>query len=315
MKVLVTGGAGFIGSHIVDCLIRDKYEVLVVDNLSTGKEENINTSSVFYRVDILDYASLEAVFQLEHPNYVIHQAAQINVHNSILNPSSDAATNILGTINLLRCCVKFHVEKIVYASSAAVYGNPAYLGIDEEHPLRPLSFYGVSKLTPEQYLKSFSDLFQLKYTILRYANVYGIRQDPKGEGGVVSIFTDRLLQRKQPVIFGDGTQTRDFIYVEDVALANLAALHLGDGQIFNISTNQATEVIKLLERMNEICGTEIKPVYLEAKPGEIKTCYLNNNKARQLLSWKPDFSLTEGLELTLDYYSQMYSVKKGDLHA
>lgn len=307
MKVLVTGGAGFIGSHIVDYLIKDNYQAVIVDNLSTGKEENINTSSIFYRADISNYEELEHIFLREKPNYVIHQAAQINVQNSILNPSFDAEMNILGSINLLRCCIKFHTEKIVYASSAAVYGSPIYLGVNEEHPLEPLSFYGVSKLTSEHYIKLFADLFQLKYTILRYGNVYGIRQDPRGEGGVVSIFLDKLLQRKQPAIFGDGDQSRDFVYVEDIAKANLAALQAGDGQIINISRNQPTAVRKLLEMMNEICDTRIEPIYLEPKPGDIFTCYLENSKAQRLLGWKPSYSLTEGLRLTLEYYRQIYS--------
>ena len=306
MKVLVTGGAGFIGSHIVDHLIKNKHEAVVVDNLSTGKEENINSSSVFYRVDITDYKSLEKVFRREKPDYVMHHAAQINIQNSIINPSFDADTNIIGTINLLRCCVKFETKKIIYASSAAVYGDPIYLGVDEEHPVQPLSFYGISKQTPEHYIKVFSELYDLNYTILRYSNAYGIRQDPKGEGGVVSIFVDKLLNKEQPVIFGDGLQTRDFVYVEDIALANLAAIHSGDGEIINISINQPTSLIELLKMMNEICGTNLMPIYTEAKQGDIKTSYLDNGKARQILSWEPLYSLHEGLRLTMEFYRKLY---------
>ncbi|MDR3587309.1 MAG: NAD-dependent epimerase/dehydratase family protein [Desulfosporosinus sp.] len=309
MKILVTGGAGFIGSHIVDHLIMNKYEVAVLDNLITGKEENINPSSAFYRVDISDYKSLEKVFKIENPHCVIHHAAQTNVQQSIVNPIFDAETNILGTINLLRCCVKFETEKIVYASSAAVYGNPIYLGITEEHTIEPLSFYGSSKQTPEQYIKIYSDLYNLDYTILRYANAYGIRQDPKGEGGVVSIFLDKLLDQKQPVIFGDGTQTRDFIYVEDIALANMAAIHLGSRQIVNISTNQPTSLLTLLDMMNEICGTKISPIFMDAKQGDIKTSYLNNRKASQFLSWEPLYSLCQGLRFTAEYYRHLYSTQ------
>lgn len=307
MKVLVTGGAGFIGSHIVDHLIKNKHEAVIIDNMSTGKEENINPSSVFYRVDIMDYKSLEKVFNDEKPDYVIHHAAQINIQNSILDPTFDAEINIVGTINLLRCCVKFDTKKIIYASSAAVYGNPVYLGIDEEHPVKPLSFYGISKHTPEHYFEAFSDLYNLKFTILRYSNAYGIRQDPKGEGGVVSIFVDKLLTNKTPVIFGDGTQTRDFIYVEDIALANLAAIHSGDGEIVNISINQPTSLIELLKMMNEICGTSINPIHTEAKQGDIKTSYLINSKAKQILSWEPIYSLHEGLRLTMEYYRKLYA--------
>lgn len=306
MKVLVTGGAGFIGSHIVDHLIKNKHEVVVVDNLTTGKEVNINSSSVFYRVDITDYESLEEVFNVEKPDYVMHHAAQVNIQNSIINPTFDADINIIGTINLLRCCVKFDTKKIIYASSAAVYGNPIYLGIDEDHSVQPLSFYGISKHTPEHYIKVFSELYNLKYTILRYSNAYGIRQDPKGEGGVVSIFVDKLLNKEQPIIFGDGLQTRDFVYVEDIALANLSAIHSGDGEIVNISINHPTSLIELLKMMNEICGTNIKPIYTEAKQGDIKESYLDNGKARRILSWEPIYSLHEGLRLTMEFYRKLY---------
>ena len=307
MKVLVTGGAGFIGSHIVDHLIKNKHEAVIVDNMSTGKEENINRSSVLYRVDITDYQSLEKVFNDERPDYVIHHAAQINIQNSIINPTFDAEINIIGTINLLSCCVKFETKKIIYASSAAVYGNPVYLGVDEEHPVNPLSFYGISKHTPEHYIEAFSELYNLNYTILRYSNAYGIRQDPKGEGGVVSIFVDKLLTNENPVIFGDGKQTRDFVYVEDLALANLAAIHSGDGEIVNISINQPTSLIELLKIMNEIAGTNIKPIHTEAKQGDIKTSYLTNSKAKQVLSWEPLYSLHEGLRLTMEYYRKLYA--------
>lgn len=306
MKVLVTGGAGFIGSHIVDYLIKNKHEAVVVDNLSTGKEENINAASVFYRVDITDYKSLEKVFIIEKPDYIMHLAAQISIQNSIINPAFDADTNIIGTINLLLCCVKFETKKIIYASTAAVYGNPIYLGVNEEHPVQPLSFYGISKQTSEYYIKVFAEFYNVKYTILRYSNAYGIRQDPKGEGGVVSIFVDKLLNKEQPVIFGDGLQTRDFVYVEDIALANLAAIHSGDGETVNISINQPTSLIELLKMMNEICGTNVKPICTEAKRGDIKTSYLDNGKARQILSWEPIFSLQEGLRLTMEFYSKSY---------
>lgn len=302
----MTGGAGFIGSHIVDYLIKNKYKVVVVDNLSTGKEENINDLAVFYKVDITDFKGLENVFNVERPDYVMHHAAQISIQNSITNPILDADTNIIGTVNLLRCCVEFNAKKIIYASSAAVYGNPLYLGIDEDHSLKPLSFYGISKLTPENYIKVFCDLYDLKYSILRYSNVYGIRQDPKGEGGVVSIFVDKLLNKQQPLIFGDGLQTRDFVYVEDIALANLASMHSGDGETINISVNKPTSLIELLKIMNEFCGTNIKPIYTEARPGDIKTSYLDNRKARKILSWKPIYSLQEGIRLTMEFYRKLY---------
>ncbi|GAB6117189.1 hypothetical protein JCM16816_07860 [Thermoanaerobacter brockii subsp. lactiethylicus] len=201
MKALVTGGAGFIGSNIVDLLIENGYEVVIVDNLSTGKEEFINKKAIFYKKDIID-EDLCKIFEKEKPDYVIHQAAQIDVQKSIDNPVFDAKINVLGTVNLLECCRKSGVKKVIYASSAAVYGNPEYLPIDEVHKINPISYYGISKHTPEHYFVVYRQLYGLKYTILRYANVYGIRQDPKGEGGVISIFLDKMLKGERPIIFG-----------------------------------------------------------------------------------------------------------------
>ncbi len=303
MKVLVTGGAGFVASHIVDLLLENTHEVVVVDNLSTGKKENLNPLSKFYNEDIIS-SNLEQIFQNERPDFVIHHAEQIDVQTSIREPLFDAQANILGTINLLQCCVKYGVLKVVYASSAAVYGNPEYLGVDELHPLKPMSGYGISKHTPEHYLQVYAELSRLKFTVLRYANIYGPRQDPRGEGGVVAIFTHRLLNGVQPVIFGDGKQTRDFIYVKDIALANLAALQQGDNAIYNISCNHATDVNSLLAAMQTICGTQLSPEYQAARHGDILHSYLDNRKAAQGLGWQPRFTLEQGLQETISYYSK-----------
>ncbi len=301
MKVLVTGGAGFIGSHIVDKLIDNNYEVVVVDNLSTGNINNINPTAKFYNLDIL-HPDFETVFIEEHPYIVIHHAAQIDIQTSLKNPAFDAEVNILGTIRLLDYCTKYKVQKIIYASSAAVYGDPRYLGVDEKHPVAPISFYGVSKHTPEHYIKVFCHLTNMSYTILRYANVYGPRQDPKGEGGVVSIFTDKLLNNQAPVIFGDGEQTRDFIYVKDIATANLQALKRGNNEIMNISCNTQTTVNKLFSAMQKIVGKGTKPVFKDPRPGDIIHSYLDNTKAKKLLEWNPKFDLHEGLKETIEYY-------------
>ena len=305
MKILVTGGAGFIGSHIVDLLIENGYEVVIVDNLSTGKEEFINKKAIFYKKDITD-DDLYEIFEKEKPDYVVHQAAQIDVQRSIDDPVFDAKVNVLGTVNLLECCRKSGVKKIVYASSAAVYGNPEYLPIDEVHKINPISYYGISKHTAEHYFEVYSQLYDLKYTILRYANVYGIRQDPKGEGGVISIFVDKILKDERPIIFGDGNQTRDFVYVKDVAKANLLALEKGDSEVVNISTNKATSINKLVELMNEIMNTSLEPIYAEPRKGDIVHSYLDNKKALEVLGWKPEYSLKDGLRETIECYRVKY---------
>ncbi len=301
--VLVTGGAGFIGSHIVDMLIEQGAEVVVIDNLSTGKEENLHPEAEFYQRDIRD--DLSDIFALGI-DYVIHQAAQIDVQSSLEEPTLDSEINITGSVNLFQHCVEADVQKVVYASSAAVYGPPQYLGIDEQHPVAPISYYGISKHTPEHYLQAFQELYGLEYTILRYANAYGIRQDPRGEGGVISIFVDKLLSKERPVIFGDGKQTRDFIYVEDIARANLQALTRGQNKIINISCNQATSINELVEKMNQVLGTNLDPIYKEAREGDIRHSYLLNERAESLLDWEPNYSLEEGLKQTFAYYKEIY---------
>src|SRR6056297_234380 len=260
MQILVTGGAGFIGSNLVDGLIAKGHKVIVVDNLSTGKKKNLNKQAKFYQMDIRN-EELKQVFAANQITHVIHHAAQIDVQHSIKDPSFDAQNNILGTINLLENCRIYEVEKIIYASSAAVYGEPEYLPLDEQHPVKAMSPYGISKHTPEHYIKMYSQLYNLKYTIFRYANAYGPRQDPKGEGGVVSIFVDQMLAQKRPHIFGDGKQTRDFIHVYDIVKANILALKSGDNSLLNISTANRDSVNDLVANLNQISDYEIKPIY------------------------------------------------------
>lgn len=304
MAILVTGGAGFIGSNIVDGLIDKSYEVIVLDNLSTGKKENLNNHVTFYEMDIRDN-NLEKVFEENKINFVIHQAAQIDVQHSIEDPRYDAQNNILGTINLLEMVRKYGVEKIIYASSAAVYGNPDYLPLDEKHSIKPMSPYGISKHTPEHYLDIYNKVYGLKYTILRYSNAYGPRQDAKGEGGVISIFVDRMLKRKSPIIYGDGEQTRDFIYVGDLVAANIASLENGNNEIFNISSNNKISINNIYKIINKILDTDLSPKYKEKRSGDIKHSILNNNKAKKILNWSPKFSLREGLAKTINYYANM----------
>ncbi|GED16170.1 SDR family oxidoreductase [Aneurinibacillus migulanus] len=301
MKVLVTGGAGFIGSHIVDQALEAGYEVCIVDDLSTGKRGQVNPQASFYEMDI-ESPDIERVFQAERPDFVIHQAAQSSVPVSVQNPVHDAKINIVGTINLLEAARKHGVRKVVYASSAAVYGEPQYMGIDEVHPKQPLSPYGISKYVPEFYLNAYHHLYGLNYTAFRYANVFGERQDPKGEGGVVSIFVDRALAEEELTVFGDGQQTRDFVYVKDVARANIMALTSGDNEIFNISTNEKTSINQLIALMNDALGTELKVRYDAPREGDILHSYLDNANAIEKLGWTPRYSLRQGLEKTLHFY-------------
>ncbi|MDN4079267.1 NAD-dependent epimerase/dehydratase family protein [Paenibacillus polymyxa] len=307
MRILVTGGAGFIASHIVDRLIAEQHEVCIVDNLSTGKQENINPSAIFYNVDIRSEELLE-VFENFKPQILIHHAAQISVSHSVADPSQDASINISGTINILDCCYKTGVQKIIYASSAAVYGYPEELPVKESAKLSPLSPYGLSKLTPEFYIQLYSNLHGLKYTILRYSNAYGERQDPKGEGGVISIFLDNLLAGKEIQIHGDGAQTRDFIYVKDIVNANIAALTKGENCITNISTQTEISVKELFEMMRNILGIDASAYYMQERIGDIKYSSLSNQQAQLILGWTSQFTLYQGLKETINYY-QNISVK------
>lgn len=305
MKVVVTGGAGFIGSHIVEQSIARGDQVAIIDNISTGKETHIHPDASFYRLDLTSDRLL-GVLQKEEPEVVIHQAAQVHVTTSVENPVYDATNNIIGTINLLEACRLTGVKKVVYASSAAVYGNPEYLPIDEQHPIHPLSGYGISKFTPEHYLAVYHHLYGIQYTILRYANVYGIRQDPRGEGGVISIFVDKILSDQPLTIFGDGEQTRDYIYVEDVAKANLAAIAAGDGEIVNIGSGISTSLNDVVKLFHSISGKQLQVDYGSERPGDIKHSYFNIKKARSVLSWEPTISLAQGLRHTYEYYQNQY---------
>jgi UDP-glucose 4-epimerase len=306
MKVLVTGGAGFIGSNIVDGFIEKGYDVVIVDNLSTGKESYLNEKATFYNVDICSQDFLDIV-KKEKPDVINHHAAQIDVQTSIKQPVFDAKVNILGTINVLEACRLIEGIKLIYASSAAVYGTPNYLGIDENHPVRPISTYGISKHTPEHYIKTYHDLYKIPYMILRYANVYGKRQVPKGEGGVISILVDCAVKGNTFTIFGDGEQTRDFIYISDVVSANIAATENCKNLIVNISTGVASSLNNTVELFEEIIGFSLDKVYAEERKGDIKHSYLTNDKAKKFLNWAPKVSLQEGLKLTYEYYKKINS--------
>lgn len=302
MKILVTGGAGFIGSHVVDLLVESGHRVAVVDDLSTGRFENINPGVNFYRVSIEDTGIAEVV-ERERPRVVLHQAAQVDVQCSLRDPLADAKTNIMGVINLLEACRRFNVSKVVYASSAAVYGNPVSLPVDETHPIVPQSPYGASKYISEHYLRIYSELYGVRHTVLRYANVYGPRQDAAGEGGVVAIFVDRFLKGEEPKIFGDGEQTRDFIFVKDVAAANAAAIDKGDGMVLNVSTGARLSVNSLFEAIKKAAGSPLDPVYCPPRPGDIAHSCLSNKRAAEALGWRPVYSLKEGIRETVEFYN------------
>jgi UDP-glucose 4-epimerase len=306
IKVLVTGGAGFIGSHIVDRLINEGYETVVVDDLSSGKEENINKKAKFYKLDIKD-SKLESIFQKEKPDYVNHHAAQIDVRRSVSDPIFDAKINVLGTIALLQNCVKYKVKKIIFASSGgAIYGEQEIFPAPEIHPTRPISPYGITKLVAEHYLYYYKVVYGLDYVSLRYANVYGPRQDPYGEAGVVAIFIQKMLDGGQPIINGSGEQTRDFVYVEDVAVANLLALESNtqDG-VFNIGTGVETSVNQIFKYIKGILNLPVKKVHGSAKKGEQSRSVVDYSKAKRVLNWKPETSLIEGLEKTCEYFKHL----------
>ncbi|MCR8844168.1 GDP-mannose 4,6-dehydratase [Paenibacillus sp. SC116] len=300
MNVLVTGGAGFIGSHVVDQLLQANHNVIVIDDGSSGNVANVPNEAKLYKMSIMD-EQLTEVFEQEQPDAIVHMAAQIDVQRSIREPIFDAEVNIVGTIRLLQCCEKYHVSRFIYSSSAAAYGNPQYLAIDELHPIAPMSAYGISKYTPERYIKMYHEqLPDLQYSILRYANVYGERQISKGEGGVVSIFVDQMLNNRRPIIYGDGNQTRDFVHVEDVARSNVLALTSEGSMTVNISTGEPTSVIELYRQLQAHTGVD-DPIYLEPRTGDIEHSYLDNAKARNRLGWEPTIDLQAGLARTLAY--------------
>lgn len=303
MSILVTGGAGFIGSNVVDRLIKLDKDVIIIDNLSTGKKENINNKAKFYNIDLTSKEIIK-IFKKHNIKKVIHLGAQIDVKQSVDDPIFDSEVNILGSINLFQNCIKYGVKKIVYASSAAVYGEPNYLPLKEDHPIKADSPYGISKYTPEHYLRYFSSEHDLEYMILRYSNVYGPRQSSTGEGGVIAIFIDRMLKDKRPIIYGDGKQSRDFIYIEDIVNANIEALNTAHRKTLNISTRTETTVNRLVKIINEELDKDLKPIYEDKRRGDIRCSILDNSKALKYLDWEPEYDIKEGIRKTINYYLQ-----------
>jgi len=341
MKILVTGGAGFIGSNVVDALVREGHEVAILDNLSTGRKENLNPNAKFYNVDITNFEGVEKVFKDFKPEILYHLAAQIDVRKSVSDPVFDGKVNVLGSINLFRLSVEYGVKRVIFSSTGgALYGEPSKLPTTEDTPVEPLSPYGVSKYCGESYLNYFKRLYGgdrnaplrsahddgegrfpggdryapddgkvrfpeetpgFERVILRYANVYGPRQDPLGEAGVIAIFIGKILKGERPIIYGDGTQTRDYIFVDDVVRANLLALTGKEGT-YNIGTGIETSVNKLVEILSEVFGKKIEPIYTEERPGEVKRIALDGTLAKEMLGFVPQYSLYEGIKKTVEWF-------------
>jgi UDP-glucose 4-epimerase len=301
MKVLITGGAGFIGSHVADAYLAAGEEVVVVDDLSSGRRTNLGRQVRLIELDIRS-PELAALFQAERPEVVNHHAAQIDVRRSVADPVLDVSINLLGSLNVLECARTADVRRFVYASTGgAVYGEPLELPCREDHPARPISPYGASKHAFEHYLEMYFTLYGLPYSILRYANVYGPRQDPLGEAGVVAIFAARMLAGADIVINGDGDQTRDFVFVEDVAKANLLATNLGRAcGLFNIGTGEGTSIKQLFDTLQRETGYRLSPAYGPAKPGETRHIFLDCSHASKALEWAPAVDLEEGLRRTVE---------------
>lgn len=303
MKVMVTGGAGFIGSHVVDCYVEQGWDVVVVDDLSTGHRSNLNPKAAFYEVDIRS-PRLWEVFEKERPQLLNHHAAQMSVRNSVAAPLYDAEVNILGSINLLECARKVGVERVIYISSGgAAYGEPVYLPCDEAHPVDPICQYGASKHTVEHYLYMYRVNYGLEYVVLRYPNVYGPRQDPNGEAGVVAIFAGQMLAGDPVVINGDGGQERDFVFVGDCARANLlAADPKVQSGIYNLGSGRGTSVNAIFETLSEAIAYRRPPRHGPAKLGETRRIFLNADKARRELDWSTEVELKDGLADTVQYF-------------
>jgi UDP-glucose 4-epimerase len=304
MKILVTGGAGFIGSNVVDAYVAAGHEVIVVDDLSAGKRSNVNPAATLHEVDIASPALVELVLA-ERPDVINHHAAQTSVRHSVSDPLDDCRRNILGSLNVIEAARQAGTGKLIYISSGgAIYGEPSTLPCPEDHPIVPDSPYGASKHAPEHYLDIYHRLHGLNYSVLRYGNVYGPRQDPFGEAGVIAIFTAQMLAGQPVTINGSGDQERDFVYVGDVVRANLNLLTVGDGEAFNIGSGEGTSVNQIYDLIREATGSTLDAIHGPAKAGETFRIYLNIDKAATGLNWKPEVSLRDGLMQTVESLRQ-----------
>ncbi len=308
MRILVTGGAGFIASHVVDAYVAAGHEVSIIDDFSTGQTRNLNPKAAVHKIDIVDAKIARLVTEIK-PEVLNHHAAQMDVRRSVADPTFDARSNIIGFINLLEAAKNVGVKKVIFSSSGgAVYGDGEPIPASEDHATLPLSPYGVSKLAGELYLGYYHMEFDIPYVALRYANVYGPRQSSKGEAGVVAIFLCHLLAGKSPTINGDGKQTRDYVYVGDVVRANIAALATDHVGVVNIGTGTETDVVTIWRLLRQGFASKIEPVHGPAKPGEQKRSCLDASGAAQILSWRPEVALKDGLERTIAYVRDLQQV-------
>jgi UDP-glucose 4-epimerase len=309
MRILVTGGAGFIGSHTVDALVAaGAHEVSVLDGLSSGKREQVNPAARFYEADLRNAEAIVPILEREKPEVIYHLAAQMDVRRSVADPAFDAGINLVGFLNLMEAARRNGLKRVVFASTGgAIYGEQEQFPCDEEHPRRPVSPYGVAKLATEAYLFFYKVQHGIDYVALRYANVYGPRQDPHGEAGVVAIFCGRMLEGKPSTIFGDGEQTRDYIFVGDVARANVAALGAKASDAFNIGTGVETSVNQLYEALASAAGVKTPPSYAPARPGEQRRSVISPARAGQVLGWRPEVALDEGLKRTFTFFKERFA--------
>jgi UDP-glucose 4-epimerase len=312
MKIMVTGGAGFIGSHVVDALIEEGHEVSIIDNLwapGGGRSENLNPQARFYQIDVRDNGLADAVEE-NKPEVIYHLAAQQSIRISTDDPSYDAAVNILGLINLLRCAVRFGTRKVIFSSSVATYGTAKTIPINENCPQNPRHPYGISKMSGEFYLRFWKEKHNLDFTILRYSNVYGPRQNPTGKAGVISIFIRAILSGNQICIEWDGKQKKDFVYVRDVARSNLLALSGGSGEAFNIASGEGTSVNAIHRILVGMIGNEVQIIKSSKRLGDSRLSYFDCNKAGKKLSWKAEMKLEDGLFHTVNYFRDYLNRQK-----
>ncbi|HEY0403807.1 MAG TPA: NAD-dependent epimerase/dehydratase family protein [Blastococcus sp.] len=307
MRIVVTGGAGFIGSHLVDAFVGAGHEVVVIDSLWShggGRRENIPEGVSFVHMDIRDDAGLQRIFSEFKPEVVSHHAAQHSVAIGSRDPKYDANVNVIGMLNVLEAAVKAGSRKVIFASSAATYGDVQEMPVDETSPQRPVSPYGITKMVTEHYLRFFKAQHGLDYTALRYGNVYGPRQDPNGEAGVIAIFLGKFLQRQGVRIDWDGEQTRDYVYVGDVVRANAAALTKGSGEIYVVGTGKRTSVNDIYRTMVEVTGFEAPVTHAPPRPGDARDVYFDPAKAKRELGWQAEVALVDGMRATYDYFRE-----------
>lgn len=301
MKILITGGAGFIGSHVVDAYLQAGYRVVVIDNLATGFRKNVNPRAKFYKADIRNAKKIEEIFKKERPDVVNHHAAIAEVVKSLRDPMPTLDVNVTGTVNLLLSSGKYGVKKFIFSSTGgAIYGEPKKIPADERTEPVPLSPYGLSKHLGELVIQFYAKMYGFNYIIFRYPNVYGPRQNPKGEAGVVAIFGGLMKSGKRPTIFGDGTKTRDYVYVGDITRANVLALQKGKNEIINLGWGKKISDRQIFDTIAKYTNFKEKPIYAPYRKGEVYQIAITNAKAKQILNWAPNVKFEEGVRRTLE---------------